>query len=132
MNKPQSERRRAPRISIQEIFSLFAVVPEKGFHRLVIHDINKLGIGFDLDAEGEPFEIFQIKENQILDIRFYLNQSLYIPLKTRIVRIQVKGAVRKVGAEFTQTNNKCLRALGSFLDALDQINPILQEEEIGE
>jgi hypothetical protein len=102
-------------------FSLFVVIPKKGVHRMQVHDVSELGMGFDVDIEGETPEEFPLREGEVLDLRFYLNQSLYIPLGLSVVRVERKGSVRRVGATFDDKNSKGYKALASFLHMLDGI-----------
>jgi hypothetical protein len=144
MNKPTSdskkdsvlqgiERRRTRRRPILETFSVFCVVPKKGMHRLQIHDVSDHGIGFDLDLEGELAQDFAVKNGESLDIHFYLNQSLYLPLTIRVARIEDRNAtdaqsdakVRRIGAEF-DLKDKGHHAFLSFLQMLDAIVDVAQ------
>lgn len=117
------ERRRTKRRPILSTFSLFIVVPQKGFHRLMVHDVSEMGIGFDADTEGEGTDDFPLKEGEKLDVRFYLNQSLYLPLAIRIVRLETKNNIRRIGAEF-DSNDKSYNAFKSFVEMLDAIEEV--------
>ena len=117
------ERRRTNRRPILSTFSLFIVVPKKGFHRLMVHDVSELGIGFDADTEGEEAEGFPLKEGEKLEVRFYLNQSLYLPLEIRIVRLETRNHIRRIGAEF-DSNDKNYNAFKSFVEMLDAIEEV--------
>lgn len=94
-----AERRRTQRRPIIESFSMFCVVPSKGVHRLQVHDVSDNGIGFDFDTEGEELETFPLKSGEKLTVHLYLNQSLYLPLAVRIVRVEERNQVRRIGAE---------------------------------
>ncbi len=115
------ERRRAPRRQVLDSFSFFVVVPKKGMHRLRVHDISEIGIGFDFDTEGEPLDVFPVVNGETMDLHFYLNQSFHIPLTMKIVRIEQKGTVRKIGAEFLKQNEKPAKALAALLTVIDQL-----------
>ena len=116
------ERRRSKRRPILDTFSLFIVVPKKGVHRLQIHDLSDQGIGFDLDIDGEAASDFPVKAKENLDVQLYLNQSLYLDLKLQVARIEEGGAVRRVGAEFTDRSSPSFKALAAFLQMLDLLS----------
>jgi len=120
------ERRRARRRPILSTFSVFVVIPKKGMHRLQVHDISELGVGFDLDLEGEEASGFRLQMGEPLDLRFYLNQSLFIPLSIQVARVDEKGTVRRVGAEFEEKNSQAYQAFAAFLQMLDKIADIVQ------
>lgn len=118
----KDDRRKARRRAILTTFSLFAMVPSKGPYRLTVHDLSDLGIGFDLDIEGEEGVPFPLQENESLEVRLYLNQSLYIPLPIQVKRIipQEEG-IRRIGGEFTTMPAPTRQALASFLELLDSL-----------
>src|SRR5579885_2681962 len=93
-----AERRRSARQPILDSFSLFVVVPKKGIHRLPIHDVSAEGIGFDLDTEGESPSDFPVKVGETLELRLYLNQSLFLALEAKVMRSQEKDLIRRIGA----------------------------------
>ena len=118
------ERRQAKRRPVIESFSLFLVVPSKGVHRLKVHDVSEIGIGFDLDLEGESFEEFPVQKGQAIDIQLYLNQSLSLPLSVTVARIQPDGSIRRVGAQFEKDaskNGHGYRAYRAFVDMIDAL-----------
>jgi hypothetical protein len=124
--KGGAERRRARRRPIINTFSLFVNVPKKGVHRLKVHDVSELGIGFDLDTEGESAEDYPVAAGDTVDIRFYLNQSLFIPLSLEVIRVGAQGGVRRVGAEFRDKKDPGYQALASFLKMLDGILEVVR------
>lgn len=115
------EKRRARRRPVMNTFSLFVVIPRKGGHRLQINDLSEFGIGFDWDEEGESHELFKLEKGEDLELRLYLNQSLYLPLAASVKRVEKKGSLRRVGAEFTDAHEGSRKALASFLKMLDSI-----------
>jgi hypothetical protein len=127
-NNQGAERRRSKRRPVLETFSLFAVVPKKGPHRLPILDVSDQGIRFDVDTEGESASDFPLRANEALEVQFYLNQSLYLPLEIKVVRIETSGAVRRIGAEFKDKSSKSYKAYLAFLQMLDAV---LEEGRIG-
>ncbi len=116
-----SERRKSRRRPILDTFSLFLVVPKKGAHRLPIHDISNEGIGFSLDTEGESPDQFALAAGEVIQLRLYLNQTLYLPLAVKTARIETVGGVRRVGAAFEDTASKSFRAFQAFNQMLDQV-----------
>lgn len=115
------ERRRTKRRPVLNSFSLFVVIPKKGVHRLQLHDVSDLGVGFDIDLEGEGPDTFSITEGETVDIRFYLNQTLYIPLVVEVRRVERHGSVRRVGAEFVEKDSRAYQAFQSFVQTIDGI-----------
>jgi hypothetical protein len=133
MSKSQSagnqgiERRRTRRRPIIETFSMFCVVPKKGPYRLAIHDVSDHGIGFNLDMDGEDIQGFALKMGEQLDVHFYLNQSLYLPLSVKVARIEERndgspeqGKVRRIGAEL-DAKDPVHAGFAAFLKMLDAI-----------
>jgi hypothetical protein len=126
-NSPGSkEKRRSPRRPVLDTFSVFVVVPSKGMHRLPVHDLSEHGMGFDLDTEGENFADHPLKQGDRLEVHFYLNQSLYLPLNVELVRLQEAKGVRQVGAQFTESGAKGHQAYLAFLQMLDQLEDVAQ------
>ncbi|MGK5081977.1 PilZ domain-containing protein [Bdellovibrionota bacterium FG-1] len=120
-----AERRRSNRRPILRTFSLFVVVPQKGIHRLEVHNVSEQGLSFDLDTEGEDAANFPLKESENLEIQFYLNQSLFLPLSVRIVRAETTGPVRRVGVEIVR-QDKASEGFKAFIQMLDQVADVGQ------
>ena len=115
---------------------MFCVVPKKGIHRLQVHDVSDHGIGFGLDLEGEETIGFSLQSGELLDVHFYLNQSLYLPLSVKVARIEDRNVgdehgsqpparVRRIGAEF-DNKDKGHNAFLAFLQMLDAISEVAQ------
>lgn len=121
MSPSGQERRRSKRRPILDSFSLFCVVPKKGVHRLTVHDLSDLGIGFDLDIEGENFDEFPIKLKEKLEIQLYLNQSLYLNLEGNVARLEDDKGIRRVGAELTDRSSQAYKAYVAFIQMLDLV-----------
>ena len=115
------ERRRTGRREILESFSFSVMLPKKGDYRLPVYDVSELGMAFDLDMEGEELSQFPVSAGETLDLNFYLNQTLYIPLSVRIVRIHEIEGKRKIGSEMAETESKYYQAYCSFVELLDKI-----------
>lgn len=121
------EKRRAERRPILETFSLFATIPKRGGYKLPIHDVSKVGLSLDIDTEGETLEDHPIQKGEDLEVCLYLNQTLYIPLSVKVVRIIENDSVRTVGAE-VQTSPGA-KALTLFIDMLDKITGVAEIKE---
>jgi hypothetical protein len=119
--KQGAERRKSKRRPILETFSLFAVVPKKGMHRLLVHDVSEGGLGFDLDIDGENFDEFPVKAGEKLEVHLYLNQSLYLPLSVQIARLEDTKSIRRLGTELVDPSSPQSKAFASFLQMLDVI-----------
>ncbi len=119
------ERRQARRRPIVDSFGMFVVVPSKGVHRLPVHDVSEIGIGFDLDIDGEQASDFPAQRGQKIDIQLYLNQSLYLPLKVSVARVESQEAgCRRIGAQFekaSEANGKGYPAYRAFVDMIDAL-----------
>lgn len=128
MSDPKSgvERRKAKRRPVLESFSLFVVVPKKGGARLKIHDLSELGVGFNIDIEGEDPDVFPVKQGETLAMRLYLNQTLYVPVSVKVARITESAEGRRVGAEFTERQSPGAKAIGSFVQMLDGIVDVVK------
>lgn len=122
----ESERRRSLRRPVLETFSCFVVLPEQGFFKLKVHDLSEDGIGFDLDVEGAPSFALPATPGQSMELRFHINQSLYIPLLISVRRIDDTTGVRRVGAEFARKNDPEFKAYLAFIHLLDRILDSLQ------
>ncbi len=120
------EKRRSKRRPVLDTFSLFVVVPKKGIHRLQVHDVSDFGIGFDIDTDGEVAADYPLKNGDRIELHFYLNQSLYLPLTVDIVRLEQVKTVRRVGAELNKKESAALKAYLSFLKMLDEIVDVAQ------
>lgn len=120
------ERRRTRRRPILETFSIFIVIPKKGLHRLEVQNISEDGMGFDLDVEGESPHNSPIKIGDTVDFRFYLNQSLFIPLSIQVVRVEEHHTGRRIGAEFQDKSTPGYKAFLSLLHFFDHVVDVVQ------
>src|SRR5689334_236108 len=101
-----AERRKSKRRPVLETFSVFIVIPKKGIHRLQVQDISENGIGFNLDEEGEVSTEFPIGAGDSIDLRFYINSSLFIPLSIQVIRVDSTHQGRRIGAEFQERKSR--------------------------
>ena len=122
---PQDNRRKAKRRPVLDTFSLFVVVSLKNIIRLKINDLSELGVGFNFDAEGES-EPLPIKVGDEMELQLYLNQSLHIPLKIKVARIEDGEGGRKIGAEYSDKSSKGYLALGAFIEMLDRLADVAE------
>jgi hypothetical protein len=126
MTKNFEEKRRGRRRTILESFSLFCVIPKRGLHQLPIHNISESGVAITVDVQGENIEEIKHTRGEILDLRLYLNRSLFIPVSIKIARIEIKNGIRLIGAEFVDTDSLEYRSIQSFLSMLDHLIEIAQ------
>ncbi len=120
--KSGTERRRFKRRPVLDSFSLFAVIPKKGGHRLTVYDLSDEGLLFDLDTEGEAASDYPLQSGEELELHLYLNQSLYLPLKLKVVRISEENSIRRIGAEIKDKGSKAYKAFQAFLQMLDVVH----------
>lgn len=126
-NYKGKERRRSNRYPILDSFSFFVVIPKKGDYRLPLHDLSQTGISFTADMmENDPTAI-EINSNETLDIHLFLNQSLYLPLKIKAIRVSEQGSVRKVGAEWASLAPKSKEALDSLIHLLSALDAVAEQ-----
>jgi hypothetical protein len=124
------DRRQAQRRPVLNTFSVFVVVPKKGLHRLAVHDISENGMGFDLDLAGEFPQEYPAKVGDSVEFRFYLNQSLFIPLVIQIARVEEQAeGYRRIGAEFKEAHKKT-QSYKAFLSLLTFLDTIVDELKI--
>lgn len=121
-----NEKRKNKRRSILEHFSFFVCVPKLGATKLKVSDISETGIGFQIDTLGE----FKLKENTESEVRFYLNQTLYLPLKIKVVRQFEENEVQHLGGLFLDTENQAHHAFLSLVHMIDKIETEAREEDI--
>lgn len=117
----KSERRKARRRPVLESFLVSVVLPSQGFHRLKIHDLSEGGLRFDAEVEGQADTFVPIKQGEKLEIQLYLNQSLFLPIPIKVVRIENGEIVRRVGAEILETNSPEYKAYLQFIKLIDSI-----------
>ena len=126
--KDPQDRRKSRRRPIIESFSLNTVIPKWGMHLLPLLDVSETGIGFQVDQHLKGFAS-PVEIGTTLDIRVYLNKSLYLPVKVKIVRFENKDESRLVGAEFLETTSAGYKGLMMFLSMLDNISELVQFDE---
>lgn len=117
-----AERRKSMRRPVVESFSFFVAIPRKGGYRLPIQDVSEDGMAFSLDTEGETAADFPIASGEEMEVHFYLNQSLYLPLSVKLVRVLEIDGIRRAGALFVDKKSKGYQALRSLIALLDEIS----------
>jgi hypothetical protein len=118
------ERRRAPRRPILASFSVFAVVGAKGPQRLAIADVSEVGLAFEIDRAGGMLPDFPVKKDEKLSLKFYLNQSLSIPLEVVVARIQPVDGGSRIGVELTTARGPAYQAFKAFVSLVDNVEKL--------
>ncbi|MBS1959161.1 MAG: PilZ domain-containing protein [Bdellovibrionales bacterium] len=113
-----SERRKVKRREILEKFSFYICVPKIGFARHKVNDISELGIGFTIETLGGEFKL---DAQEQVELHFYLNQSLYLPLKIQVMRRIDGSNTQEVGAVFLDTSTAVHQTFLTLVKFLDQI-----------
>jgi hypothetical protein len=86
------------------------VIPELlGMAKIYMRDISKLGLSFRMEIDLE------IKQNQELKARVYLNPAFYLPLDCKVMRIHKE----EYGVEFTQPEAEAVKTLAILQDFFD-------------
>ncbi len=116
MNQTQ-DRRKTKRRSILDHFSFYVNVPKLGSTRLNLIDVSEMGIGFEIETLGE----FRLAKNEECELNFYLNQSLFLPLKIQVTRLEEVGEKQKIGAVFLDTTTQQHATFLTLVKLLDQL-----------
>ncbi len=121
----KDERRKTTRRKILESFSVFVSIPKKGGYRLPVHDMSEGGISFDLDTDGEDLDHFPAQSGEKLEVHVYINQSVFVPLQVKMIRVSQpgssRGQVREIGAEILTEPSKGYPAYCAFLKLVDHL-----------
>ena len=114
-----ANRRKVKRREILEKFSFYVCIPKLGYTRHQVNDISELGIGFDIATLGE----FTMQKDEVSELDFYLNQSLYLKLKINVVRsIEKAEMIQEVGAIFLDTETKAYQTFLTLVHFVDQLS----------
>ena len=111
------ERRQAKRREVLEKFSFYLCIPKLGYTRHSVHDVSELGIGFSIETLGE----FRLTHGETSELHFYLNQSLYLPLKIQVVRQIDKGTTQEIGAVFLDRHTPQYQTFLTLVKFVDQV-----------
>lgn len=114
------EKRVSVRRPILETFSMFAVIPRKGGIRNHIIDLSERGLGFAISSETDAEAGFPIEEGESLDLHVYLNQTLFVPVSGKVVRLSKADGELTVGLEFLE-KSKGRSAIEAFVRFLDSV-----------
>jgi hypothetical protein len=79
-------------------------------------------MSLDVDIEGEDLKAVPLTQGERLEVHFYLNQSLYLPLQMQLVRITEARGVRQVGAQFADEKSAGYQAFIAFLKMLELLD----------
>ncbi len=123
MNKGP-ERRKARRREILEHFSFYIQIPKLGPAKHRVQDVSEAGIGFIVESLGG---VFTLTKDEKVDLHFYLNQSLFLPLKIQVARQEEKKETQQVGAVFLDTQSNQYQTFLSLVKLLDQLSEFGQE-----
>jgi len=83
-------------------------------------------MGFEVDSIGGTFTL---KKDEKTDLNFYLNQSLYLPLKIQVVRQEEKSGIQSIGAVLLETNSNQYQTFLSLVRFLDELSEFGQEQK---
>jgi hypothetical protein len=105
-----------------------------GPQRLAVRDVSDLGMRFDLDLgfeSGRPGD-FKVTVGEMLDVEFFINQSLSLPLKLQIARLADASAdgPRQIGGALVDLYAPAYRAFAAFIHLLDAIAEMRQETKV--
>ena len=118
-NPKATERRRVKRRSILEQFSFYICIPKLGYTRHNVLDISELGIGIMIDTLGE----FRLEANESCELHFYVNQSLHLPLRIKVMRtMDREDLTQEVGAIFLDTETSEFQTFLTLVKLTDQLS----------
>jgi len=125
----KEERRKAVRRPILESFSFFLTISGKTDYRLAVADVSTHGIGFYLDIDGIISPGLELTLGDEIEVNLYLNQTLYLPLKVKAVRIDKVEKRTQVGGEITDLKSKEYQSFKSFVSFLDSLTEVAYIEQ---
>lgn len=117
------ERRKARRREILDFLSFYIHVPKLGPSRHQVHDVSENGIGFIVETLG----VYKLEEGEVCDLNLYLNQSLFLPLKIRVIRQDAHEKTQTVGAIFLDKETNQYKTFLSLVNFLDQLAEFASE-----
>lgn len=112
-----NERRKNSRRAILDHFSFYVSIPKLGGSRLKVLDVSEMGIGFHVSTLGE----FKLNPDEICELHFYVNQSLFLPLMIQVARQIDENQLQKIGAVFLDTTTPQHQAFLTLVKLLDQL-----------
>lgn len=116
-NMIAQERRVVKRTILTEFIGAFIVIPQHGLQKVMVYDISENGIAFDVDQNYG-----NLKDEEEVAMRVYMNQSTYFPFVVQIRnvrRIEDEGVIR-VGAHFVKgtINDEALFHFVKFIETV--------------
>ena len=117
-----NERRKTKRLQVLEIFSFYICIPSLGYARHQVDDVSEMGIGFTIDTLGE----LKLATGQECELHFYVNQSLFFPLKIQVVRGTEEKENQKIGAVFLETQSKGYQTFLTLVHLIDRLTEVGQ------
>ncbi len=117
MSHQNNEKRKSKRREILEYFSFYACVPKIGYTRLKVNNVSETGIGFTIETFGE----IKLAKDDQCDLQFYLNQSLFLPLRIQVMRHDEQDGIQQVGAVFLDTGSSQYQTFLILVKLLDQL-----------
>ena len=121
---PGPERRRSKRIPVLESFSVAAVLPGRGDLRLPLEDISEVGIGIRISQDLLEHPGLVLTAGSQIDLQLYLNQSLFLPLKVRVVRSSQKNDETHIGMDFIAGRPDAIAAVSHFVKMVDILSQV--------
>jgi len=105
------ERRYRRRIIVEDYLSLCITIPLlEGRESIKVLDINEYGIKLRLDDKDKTFV------GERMSARFYISESLFLPIELEVLRIDDPGAVACVYVEPSAGAVKALEHLVGFIE----------------
>lgn len=112
------ERRKSMRRKILDSFAFYVQVPKLGTARHKLDNLSETGLGFFIDSLGGTFTL---KKDEILDIHFHLNPSLYLKLKVQVMREDLKDDLQEIGALLLETQSTPYQTYLNLVQFLDKL-----------
>lgn len=107
----QDERRKSRRMSVQESFNLFLVIPSvHGMVRIYMRDLSAGGLCFRSEVETD------LKSGQKVSARLYINPAFYLPLDCEVVRV----GNAEIAVRFLEPASPAAKAVALLQDFFDQ------------
>lgn len=116
------ERRKHKRRKILDTFSLFVAIPLKGNLKLNVKDVSEEGLSFESQFSDQ--EEFAIRQDESFEIHFYLNQTLFLSLNVKAVRVsqpQFEDSRVLTGVQLLKKESKNHQAYLSFIQMIDYL-----------
>jgi hypothetical protein len=107
----QDERRKSRRMSVQESFNLFIVIPSvHGMVRIYMRDLSAGGLCFRSEVETN------LKQGEEVSARLYINPAFYLPLECQVVRV----GNGEIAVQFLEPASPAAQAVTLLQDFFDK------------